>query len=169
MLKKLHHSAFRCGDSEKTREFYEGFLGLPLVAALDLSETATGRKTRVLHTFYQLDDGSFLAFFEVPDTPFEFKHQHDFDLHIALEVDEADLEKMFAKGKALGIETRGISQHQFIRSIYFRDPDGYVIELTAKAADHDEALNPSRNQAREILAQWQSSKPAGRIDNTAWT
>ena len=40
----------------------------------------------MLHSFYQMDDGSFLAFFEVPGQPFEFKEQDDYyDLHIALE------------------------------------------------------------------------------------
>lgn len=169
MLKKLHHCAFRCSDSERTRAFYEGFLGLPLAAALDMRETATGRKTRVLHTFYQLDDGSLLAFFEAPDMPFDFKPQHDFDLHIALEVEEADLEKMMAKGRSLGIETRGISQHHFIRSIYFRDPDGYVVELAAKAADHDQALDPARNRAHEVLARWQREKPAKSLREQART
>ena len=86
MILKLHHNAYRCRDSEETRAFYEDFLGLPLVNALDLSETKTGRPTHTLHTFYRLDDGSHLAFFETDDFPFEFKRQHDYDLHIALEV-----------------------------------------------------------------------------------
>ena len=57
--------------------------------------------------------------------PFEWKAQHDFDLHIALEVEPPILAEMLAKGKAQGIETRGISEHGFARSIYFRDPNGY--------------------------------------------
>ena len=65
---------------------------------------------------------------------------------------------MFEKGKAAGIETRGISDHGFIDSIYFRDPNGYVIELTAKRSDHDEAMDPSKNQAREKLDAWQKRK-----------
>jgi catechol 2,3-dioxygenase-like lactoylglutathione lyase family enzyme len=160
MVRKLHHMAFRCSDSERTRQFYEGFLGLPLTAALDLEQTATGRKTRVLHTFYRLGDGSAVAFFEVPDSPFDFKAQHDFDLHIALEVDEPHLEAMMAKGKSAGIETRGISQHGFIRSGYFRDPDGYVVELCAKTPGHDQALDPGLNGARRILDGWQARKAA---------
>ena len=44
---------------------------------------------------------------------------------------------MLEKGKASGMETRGISIHGFIDSIYFRDPNGYVIELTAKREGHD--------------------------------
>jgi catechol 2,3-dioxygenase-like lactoylglutathione lyase family enzyme len=158
MIKKLHHNAYRCRDSEETRRFYEDFLGLPLACALEIGETKTGRKTAVLHTFYELDDGSFLAFFEAPDRPFDFKEQHDYDLHIALEVDYSVLEPMMAKGRAAGIETRGISDHQFIHSIYFRDPNGYIIELTAKLPHHDEATDPSRNSARALLDKWQTTK-----------
>jgi catechol 2,3-dioxygenase-like lactoylglutathione lyase family enzyme len=154
MIKKLHHNAYRCRDSEETRKFYEDFLGLPLVEALEIQETKTGRKTDTLHTFYQLDDGSFLAFFDAPDQPFEFKQQQDFDLHIALEVEEPALAEMLAKGRAAGIETRGITDHGFIHSIYLRDPNGYVIELTAKTKGHDQALDPSRNHAREKLDRW---------------
>lgn len=161
MIKGLHHNAYRCRDSEETRRFYEGFLGLPLTEALEIGQTKSGRKTDTLHTFYRLDDGSFLAFFEAPDMPFEFKTQHDFDLHIALEVEPPVLEDMMAKGKAAGIETRGISDHGFIHSIYFRDPNGYVIELTAKTADHDSEMDPQQNSARAKLDKWTAGKSAG--------
>ena len=154
MIKGLHHNAYRCRDSEETRRFYEDFLGLPLAATLRIGRTQTGRATDVLHTFYRLDDGAFLAFFEAPDMPFEFKEQHDFDLHIALEVEPDALEQMFAKGKAEGREVRGISDHRFIRSIYFRDPNGYVIELAAKVGDHAGATDPTVNRARAILDDW---------------
>jgi catechol 2,3-dioxygenase-like lactoylglutathione lyase family enzyme len=158
MIKGLHHNAYRCRDSEETRRFYEDFLGLPLAATLELKETKTGRPTRTLHTFYALGDGSFLAFFEAPDQPFEFKEQQDYDLHIALEVDADQLLPMMQKGRQAGVETRGVSDHDFIHSIYFRDPNGYVIELTAKMPNHDEAVDPGVNGAREKLARWQAAK-----------
>jgi len=156
MIKGLHHNAYRCRDSEETRRFYEDFLGLPLASSLAITTTKTGDQANVLHTFYQMDDGSFLAFFEVPGKPFEFKQQHDFDLHIALEVDQAALERMMAKGKAAGIETRGISDHGFIHSIYLRDPNGYVIELTAKTGADGGEVDPAH--ARQVLDDWQASK-----------
>jgi catechol 2,3-dioxygenase-like lactoylglutathione lyase family enzyme len=158
MLKGLHHNAYRCRDSEQTRRFYEDFLGLPLVNAFEIAMTKTGRETRVLHSFYEMDDGSNLAFFEEPDSPFDFKPQRDFDLHIALEVDPEHLEPMLAKGKAAGIETRGVSDHGLIDSIYFRDPNGYVIELTAKRPDYDAQAASCRAQAHTSLAQWQKTK-----------
>jgi catechol 2,3-dioxygenase-like lactoylglutathione lyase family enzyme len=158
MIKKLHHNAYRCRDSEETRRFYEDFLGLPLAGTLEIGETKSGRATDTLHTFYRLDDGSYLAFFEAPDMPFEFKAQHDFDLHIALEVEPPALQEMMAKGKARGIETRGVSDHGFIDSIYFRDPNGYVIELCAKHGNHDAMMDPATNGAREKLQRWTARK-----------
>lgn len=158
MIRRLHHNAYRCRDSEETRKFYEGFLGLRLAGTLEIEETKSGRKTEVLHTFYELGDGSYLAFFEAPDMPFEFKAQHDYDLHIALEVDAQSLQDMLARGRAAGIETRGVSDHGFIHSIYFRDPNGYVIELTARTREHAAATDPARNGARSKLDAWQRAK-----------
>ena len=102
-------------------------------------------------------DGSFLAFFEAPDMAFEFKNQHDFDLHISLEVSHDHMMAMFEKGRAAGIETRGVSDHGFIDSIYFRDPDGYVIELSSKKGPERD-MNYA--EARQHLDNWQAGKAA---------
>lgn len=161
MIKGLHHAAYRCRDSEETRKFYEEFLGLPLVNAFEITETKSGRKTNVLHSFYAMDDGSCIAFFEDPETPFDFKQQRDFDLHIALEIPYDQLQRMLDKGKAAGLECRGISDHRFIDSVYFRDPNGYVVELTAKRDGHDDAMKRS-SSARQNLANWQQTKPSSR-------
>jgi len=158
MIKGLHHNAYRCRDSEETRRFYEDFLGLPLATTLEINETKSGRQTETLHTFYRLDDGSYLAFFEAPDMPFAFKDQHDYDLHIALEIPYDQLQPMLDKGKRAGIESRGISDHGFIHSIYFRDPNGYVIELTARLPNHAQATDPSKNGARAKLGRWTATK-----------
>ena len=158
MIRGLHHNAYRCRDSEETRKFYEDFLGLPLVNAFEIRETKSGRPTKTLHSFYAMEDGSCLAFFEAPDRPFDFKEQHDFDLHIAVEVSSEDLLSMFDKGKRIGMETRGISDHEFIDSIYFRDPNGYVIELTAKRPDHDQQIERARTESHAHLARWQKDK-----------
>jgi catechol-2,3-dioxygenase len=128
------------------------------VQSLRIRESQSGRQTDTLHTFYRMDDGSCLAFFEAPDMPFEFKPQHDYDLHIALEVKPQDLRPMMDKGQRAGIETRGVSDHGFIDSIYFRDPNGYVIELTARRENHERAMDPAANEARRKLADWQADK-----------
>ncbi len=158
-IQGLHHNAYRCRDSEETRTFYQDFLGLPLVNAFEIKETKTGRETRVLHSFYAMTDGSCLAFFEAPAQPFEFKVQHDYDLHIALEIPHADLAPWVTKGRAAGLDVRGPADHGMIDSIYFRDPNGYVIELTGKRPNHDALMDPANNHARSHLDTWQASKP----------
>ncbi len=154
-IQRLHHAAYRCRDSEETRGFYEDFLGLQLINALAIGSTKSGRSANVLHTFYAMDDGSYLAFFEAPDEPFDFKQQHDFDLHIALQVDRETLLAMFEKGREAGIETRGIADHGFIASIYFRDPNGYVLELSTPKEGE---VMRDMAAANDILQSWQDSK-----------
>jgi catechol 2,3-dioxygenase-like lactoylglutathione lyase family enzyme len=56
VIKGLHHNAYRCRNSEETRAFYEDFLGLPLSGALAINETKSGRQTKVLHTFFRMDE-----------------------------------------------------------------------------------------------------------------
>ena len=153
-IKKLHHNAYRCIDSELTRKFYEDFLNLKLVNAFEIKSTMTGRSVKALHTFYSLRDKSCLAFFEILDENFEYKKWHDFDLHIALEVEKNKLLEYFNKGKKIGIETRGISNHGFIESIYFRDPNGYVIELTTPLNNHTD----SSAEAHKVLKDWNRRK-----------
>lgn len=154
-IKGLHHAAYRCRDSEETRQFYEDFLELPLIDAFEIKQTKTGRGTSVLHSFYEMADGSCIAFFEAPDMPFEFKDQHDFDLHLAVEVSLSHQNAMIDKAKTLGQEMRGPADHGFIQSIYFRDPNGYVVELAAKISSG----GGSSINAHEALKQWQQTKP----------
>ena len=49
---------------------------------------------RALHSFFEMDDGSCLAFFEVPGKPFDFKRQDTLDLHIALGVEPDVFDRM---------------------------------------------------------------------------
>ena len=152
MIKGLHHNAYRCRNSEETRAWYEDFLGLKLVSAFEIGEG------RGLHTFFQMDDGSCLAFFEVPEKPFDFKRQDDLDLHIALGVDNDVFDRMLQKGQTQGIEVRGPVDHGFVRSIYFRDPNGYVIELTASTGVQQEIMDPAVSKPHDALARWQAAK-----------
>jgi catechol 2,3-dioxygenase-like lactoylglutathione lyase family enzyme len=157
MIRKLHHNAYRCRDSEETRAFYEDFLGLPLVHTIAIGQTKTGRETHALHTFYRLDDGSHLAFFEAPDMPFEFKPQHDFDLHIALEVAADVLPPMMAKAKAQGMECRGPGPRDDrldYRTRTLRD------RALRQAGRTDAQMDPATNGSREALQRWTAGKAA---------
>jgi catechol 2,3-dioxygenase-like lactoylglutathione lyase family enzyme len=163
MIKGLHHHVYRCRDSEENRRFYEDFLGLPLVRTFRSGKTATGRQVDFLHTTYRLGENSFLEFFEVPAQPFVFKPQHDFDLHLAIEMDHDTQTRLGERARADGMELRGPSDHGPMASLYVRDPNGYVVELTAyKPGRPGEPVTPNRD-ARATLDSWQATKmrPAG--------
>jgi catechol 2,3-dioxygenase-like lactoylglutathione lyase family enzyme len=152
LIKGLHHNVYRCRDTEETRLFYEEFLGLRFLSAFELDNP------RGLHTFFEMDDGSCLAFFEVPELPFEFKNQNLLDLHIALAVEPDTFNRMLRKGQAEGREVRGPVDHDFVRSLYFRDPNGYVIELTVPKGTRGEIMDPAISKPHEALARWRAVK-----------
>ena len=155
MIKGLHHNVYRCRNSEETRSFYEDFLGLRFVSAFEIADP------RGLHTFFEMEDGSFLAFFEVPGLPFEFKNQNLLDLHIALRVETETFDRMLRQGQAEGREVHGPVDHGFVRSLYLRDPNGYVIELSAATGMHDDTMDPAISKPHEALARW--IKAAGAV------
>jgi catechol-2,3-dioxygenase len=66
---------------------------------------------------------------------------------------------MLAKAKSQGREVRGPVDHGFVRSIYFRDPNGYVIELTASTGVRQEIMDPAVSKPHAALARWQVEKP----------
>ena len=57
--------------------------------------------------------------------------------------------------------SRGLSDHGLIDSIYFRDPNGYVIELCAKRAGHDALDGPGDQWRARALQRWTAAKAKG--------
>jgi len=162
-VKHLDHAAYQCRDTEETRNFYEDILGMRLTAAVEIKQTKTGRDVWVLHSFFEMDDGSFVAFFEdahrEDDSP--FYQRHDFEMHLALAVeDELTLMEYKHKLEAAGYEVRGPANHGFCQSIYAYDPNGYVVELSARTDDYDRIMSDSIPQAHDVLQNWQSTKRA---------
>jgi hypothetical protein len=48
----------------------------------------------------------------------------------------------------------------FVRSVYFGDPNGYVVELTASTGVHQEMMDPALSKPHDALARWQTAKPS---------
>ena len=67
-------------------------------------------------------------------------------------------DRMLNKAQSEGVEVRGPVDHGFVRSIYMRDPNGYVVELTASTGVQQEIMNPEISKPREALARWQAAK-----------
>ena len=75
---------------------------MKLTKAFIIETTKTNRKTKVLHSFYSLKDGSAIAFFEDPSTTFlnsKSKEILIFILHLKLHI--KDLNYFYDKGKNL--------------------------------------------------------------------
>jgi hypothetical protein len=97
--------------------------------------------------------------FEVPGRPFDFKLQDTLDLHIALGVAADVFDSMLSKARNEGVEVRRPVDHGFCRSIYMRDPNGYVVELTASTGVQQDIMDPAVSKPHEALARWQATKP----------
>ena len=71
MFEKLHHIAYRCRDAQETVDFYTNVIGLKYAAAVLPPEgrKAYGEPCESIHIFFELSDGSYLAFFDVASSP----------------------------------------------------------------------------------------------------
>lgn len=157
-IRGVHHTAFRCRDAAETRRFYEGVLGLPLAAALAFDEEpGTGAPLKYMHLFFEMGDGNYIAFFDLPDSADEsrFKKKSGFNLHVAFEVAaEADLDAFQRRFNENGVENHGPIDHHFVRSIYAWDPNGIQIEITWRDPAHGKIMAAERAKAGAAMAGW---------------
>lgn len=156
-VRGMHHHAFRSCDIEKTRKFYEEVIGLPLVASfVETKNPVYQDGPSYVHAFFELGDGSCLAFFQFQPNgqPTGFVARDSFDHHIALEVDGVEavaaIEKRY---KELGLDYY-IHDHGYVYSIYTRDPNGMIVELTTTVPATAEAMAERRRSAHEDLKEW---------------
>lgn len=169
-IHQLHHFAYRAKDAEETRHFYEDILGLPLYHIIQSDHVpSTGEYCPYTHFFFRLQDGSFIAFFDLgndeaalpsPNTPAWVNH-------ISFRVDSQQaLRDMKERLEANGVEVLGITDHHIFHSIYFFDPNGVRLELTAQLADEFQMLQESKT-AHARLAEWTARKEQWRKDRAA--
>jgi glyoxylase I family protein len=155
-IRGLHHHAYRTRDSEQTRRFYEELLGLPLIASFIEDGARTGSDRRYLHTFFEMGDGSCLAFFEVEGDTTAEPPPAPMGHHVALEVQgEAIFEEYLARVREHGLEPRVI-HHGYCKSLYVNDPNGLRVELTTRVAETTGIMAQERARAHEQLAQWRA-------------
>lgn len=150
----LNHVAYRCRDAEETRHFYEDLLKLPLVAIVTHDEVpSTGEYCPYFHLFFEMADGSCVAFFDLfdgkitardPETPRWVNH-------LALQVG-SDEELLDAKQRleGYGIDVLGPTIHASSKSIYFFDPNDIRLELVLMTASEDQLVERA-GKAHTIL------------------
>lgn len=157
----FNHIAFRCRDADETTKFYEELVGLPLAWAISNDRVGSiGVYDPHIHIFFELPDGSYLAFFELleHDAPLADPNTPSWVQHIAFSVpDMATLEAAKRRLEAAGVEVVGPKTGERFNSIYFFDPNGHRLELTYSTMPIGVA---ERHEAREVLAAWQTRKRA---------
>ncbi|MFV8816518.1 VOC family protein [Haliea sp. E17] len=168
-LKRIHHVAYRCRDARETVDFYQRLLGMDFVLAIAENEVpSTGAQDPYMHVFLDAGMGNVLAFFELPNSPpmGADPNTPDWVQHIAFEVeDTAALEAARQVLLAAGLEVIGPTDHGIFQSIYFRDPNGHRIELSANTHS-DREMAELHRVAPAMLEEWSRTKQAPR--HAAW-
>ena len=170
LLQQLHHFAWRARDAEETRHFYEDILGLPLYHIIQSDYVpSTGEYCPYTHFFFRLVDGSFIAFFDLGDDQASLPSPNTpaWVNHISFRVNTVD-ELLATKTRleAHGISVLGVTDHHIFKSIYFFDPNGIRLELTAQLAG-DAHMQKESTTAHARLAEWTVRKQQMRLARAA--
>ena len=152
-VRHIHHHAYACWDSEETRHFYEDILGMPLVATIVLEDPRRTDGSMYCHTFFEIADGSVLAFFEHTSLfhPKRFTARSGFHRKVTLEVEgDATVRQFKRKLDAAGVANTLID-HGASLSLRFDDPNGLTLELMTETSQYEQRSRPS---AHSDLQQW---------------
>lgn len=154
-----HHLSFRCRDAEETRHYYEDFLGLELCAAIPSQNDLDGNPVESLYMLFRMQDGNLLGFHHVlGDDDFELPEFSPLERHLAMKVgSEKDWDVWVKRLTDEGIKFHMLD-HDFVRSVYFPDPNGVWLEITYEVQDHDEQLRDLKAHAEESLDSWNTIK-----------
>jgi catechol 2,3-dioxygenase-like lactoylglutathione lyase family enzyme len=151
-LSGINHLALVCKDMARTVDFYTNVLGMPLVKTIDLP-MGMGQ-----HFFFDCGGGDCVAFFWFPNAPEaapgvssaatlpgkgDLATAHGSMNHLAFNVPVDKFDEYVLKLQASGVEVSDVSNHDdsewtvskelhegvYIRSVYFFDPDGILLEF----------------------------------------
>jgi catechol 2,3-dioxygenase-like lactoylglutathione lyase family enzyme len=157
----VNHLALVCSDMARTVEFYSGVLGMPLVKTVELPR-GLGQ-----HFFFDCGGGDTLAFFWFPAAPDgapgvsapagrpdegELTSAVGSMNHVAFTVPAERFEEYHRRLQDRGIATSPILNHDdspagmarelnddvYVRSFYFTDPDGILLEFACWMRELDE-------------------------------
>ncbi len=166
-IQQLHHYAYRARDAEETRHFYEDILGLPLYHIIQSDHVpSTGEYCPYTHFFFRLQDGSFIAFFDLGDDEAALPSPNtpSWVNHVAFRVESVvQLEAMRTRLQAHGVDVIGVTDHHVFKSIYFFDPNGVRLELSVDVASASQMERESQG-ARARLDAWTARKAQWRRD-----
>jgi catechol 2,3-dioxygenase-like lactoylglutathione lyase family enzyme len=147
----FNHLALVSSDMARTVDFYTNVLGMPLIKTLEIPGGAQ-------HFFFDCGNNDSLAFFWFPDAPAgvpgisaagempgdgSIVSAHGSMNHVAFDVPADKFDDYVQKLKDKGVAVSPVLNHDdsestvsremhpgvFVRSVYFRDPDGVLLEF----------------------------------------
>lgn len=169
--KGINHIALVCRDMKETVEFYTEVLKMPLFKTVQLPDGGQ-------HFFFDCGGGASVAFFwwkdgppaapgiaSVKHFPNEPKTAVGSMNHLAFDMEESELEASLDRLEEAGVpHTHAVVNHDdsamgvaaeihdgvFVRSVYFTDPNGIMLEFAAttkKFGPEDVAHEPATMEA----------------------
>ncbi len=165
ITKRLHHVAYRCNDAQETVDFYTKVMGMTYAMAISEDRVpSTKEPDPYMHVFFGIGDGSFLAFFELPNSPPMGKDPNtpEWVQHLALQVESVDaLIETKERIESFGIDVIGPIDHSIFKSIYFFDPNGHRLEFLVPTTT-EKMVNDLVGVAKPMLDEWAANKKAPR-------
>ncbi len=155
--KGFSHLGMSTLDLDKTRDFYENILGFKPVRCDTITVKEGGQ---IRHIFFDTGRDQLLAFMEARDVP-GVPREYDTGINRGLGVPNAFYHFAFEAGTEAGLEARrqelldkGVAvsevvDHDWAKSIYFKDPNGLQLEFCCLTRDFvdDDAVMQERFQA----------------------
>jgi len=177
----INHLALVSSDMARTVDFYTNVLGMPLIKTLEIPGGAQ-------HFFFDCGNNTSIAFFWFPNAPAHapgiagaaqmpgggnIVSAHGSMNHLAFDVPADKFDEYVDKLKAKGVEVSMVLNHDdsettiakelhpgvFVRSVYFRDPDGVLLEFAAWTktfGPEDVLVAPADAQGRRVATAGRS-------------
>lgn len=168
-IQGLHHITLVSANAQRTVDFYTGVLGLRLVKqTVNFDDPAS-------YHLYVGDavgtPGSVITFFEWPDAPRGYPGIGGTH-HVALETSSRDTLRRWKRRLVdLGVPVDGPLDRHYFESIYFRDPDGAIIEIATRGPgwtideDPDRIGTEHRPPPAEMMV---ANRDSARIEADTW-
>jgi glyoxalase family protein len=169
MILGIHHITLVSTDAQRTVDFYTGVLGLRLV-----KKTVNFDDPTAYHLYFgdaTGSPGSAITFFEWPNVP-RGNPGIGGTHHLALQVPSYDVLLMWKRRLTdLGLRVDGPLDRNYFKSIYFRDPDGVILELATTGPgwaidEKPDALGQAFMPPPDAMVV--ANRDAEAIDATTW-
>lgn len=168
-LQGVHHAAFVMWEPEKTVRFYRDILGFPIIHCITAKGWGQEGHADFVHIFFDAGGGNVIAFFHYfGEQPREQRSKDYIDngRHTALRApSRAALEAWSGKLKAAGVNVSPLIEHEVIASVYFTDPNGYPLEITANLREFD---GRDRHDAELTVEAFLAAVKAGEDSQGMW-